>query len=263
MDEAHRRRIKKHQQGMRAIAKRRKEAAAANKTGKRPPPPSNKVPHPLPLPEDIKAPEYNNDCYIVGGGPSLTGFDWDNLNGKFTIAINRAYEILPEANIVYFTDDDFYQRHQKGMLAHKGKKYRGRLARQKVIKEPEVLELQLQPQPSGWSDQFGELYHGSNSGFACIQVAAQLGFKNIYLLGFDMMHQGTYQKGKNNCLGTTHWHDGHRRIDPPTAYGMMLRHYHNMAPQVTKRQLNVVNVNDPEKTALKFFPVKPLDEVFK
>ena len=140
------------------------------------------------------------------GRPSLTDFDWKKLDGKFLIAINRSYEVLPEAQIVYFTDDDFWQRHKGKMIAHKGKKYRGRLARKTVIDHPDVLELQLQPKPSGWSDQFGELYHGSNSGFACIQVAAQLGFKTINLLGFDMKHEGTYVKGKKNCLGTTHWH---------------------------------------------------------
>lgn len=263
MDQAQRRRLQKHQQQMRIIAKRRKQADVERRPGKRPPAPSNKVKHPLPLPDDIKASEYNYDCYIVGGGPSLTDFDWNKLDGKFTIAINRAYEILPESQIVYFTDDDFYQKHKKGMHKHKGKKYRGRLARQKVIDHPNVLEIQLQPQPSGWSDQFGELYHGSNSGYACIQVAAQLGFKNIYLLGFDMKHDGTYNKGKKNCKGTTHWHDGHRRIDPPTAYAMMLRHYSQMVPNVRKRNLNVVNVNDPKKTALTFFPVKTLEEVFK
>lgn len=261
MDEAHKRRIKKHQEQMRAIALRRKQSQAVNP--QKPAVPANQAPNRLNKPADIIASEYGNECYIVGGGPSLTGFDWSKLDGKFSIAINRAYEVLPSADIVYFTDDDFYQKHTRGMLAHKGKKYRGRLARRKVIDHPDVLELQLQPQPAGWSDQFGELYHGSNSGFACIQVAAQLGFTTIYLLGFDMKHEGTYVKGKKNCLGTTHWHDGHRRIDPPTAYTMMLRHYNAMAPHVKKRNLNVINVNDPAKTALKVFPIKPLAEVFK
>lgn len=261
MDEAHKRRIKKHQEQMRAIALRRKQAQAA--APNKPAPPTNAVSHKLVKPADIIPATFNHECYIVGGGPSLTGFDWAKLDGKFKIAINRAYEVLPSADIVYFTDDDFYQKHEKAMLAHKGKKYRGRLARRPVIKHPDVLELQLQPQPSGWSDQFGELYHGSNSGYACIQVAAQLGFTTIYLLGFDMRHEGAYNKGKKNCLGTTHWHDGHRRIDPPTAYTMMLRNYNTMAPHVQKRNLNVINVNEPNKTALKIFPIKPFAEVFK
>ena len=264
MDEAHRRRIKKHQQMMKTLAQRRKIAQEKNPNKRaKMEQQANKVVRALPVPDDIVASDFDNVCYIVGGGPSLTTFDWSKLDGKFCIAINRSYEILPNAQIVYFTDDDFWQRHKKGMTAHSGKKYRGRLARKPVIKHPDVLELQLQPQPSGWSDQFGELYHGNNSGFACIQVAAQLGFTTIYLLGFDMMHQGTYNKGKKNCKGTTHWHDGHRRIDPATAYKMFLKNYAQMVKPVQKRNLKVINVNNPKHTALKFFPIQPFEEVFK
>ena len=41
------------------------------------------VSHPLPIPEDIKADDFNKECYIIGGGPSLIGFDWSKLDGKF------------------------------------------------------------------------------------------------------------------------------------------------------------------------------------
>ncbi len=258
------RRVRKHQQAIQAAAKRRRQAQNAKKNPKAAAKATkvNQANRALPLPEDIKAGEFNNECYIVGGGPSLTKFDWKKLDGKFVIAINRAYEVLPDAQIIYFTDDDYWSRHAKGMLAHKGKKYRGRLAKRAVIKHPDVLELQLQPQPSGWSDQFGELYHGSNGGFACIQLAAQLGFTTIYLLGYDMKHRGKYNRGAKNCKGTTHWHNGHRRIDPATAYTMMKRHYQKMVPNVKKRNLNVINVNTPKGTDLKGFPIKLFEEVF-
>ena len=151
-----RQRIKKHQQQLKAAAamkkKRAEKQAARNKQleqhkkrqsqkarGGGPP----GVNHPLLVPEDIKAEEFNRECFIVGGGPSLIGFDWSNLDGKFSIAINRAYEVLPNAQIIYFTDDDYYHRHKGAMLKHSGKKFRGRLARRQVIKDKEVLELQL------------------------------------------------------------------------------------------------------------------------
>jgi uncharacterized Rossmann fold enzyme len=271
MNQAQRERIRKRQVQLaraRKLKAQRQEKIQqqAKAKAQKPKPRLNRnfVSHALPVPEDIKADEYNKECYIVGGGPSLIGFDWSNLDNKFVIAINRAYEVLPEAQIVYFTDDDYYQRHRSEMLVHKGKKFRGRLARKPVIKDPEVLELQLQAQPWGWSDQFGELYHGSNSTYACIQVAAQLGFKKIYLLGIDMKHQGNFNKQKKNNQGVTHWHNGHRRTDPAHAYKMMIGHYQKLAPEAKKRGIEVINVSSAlDGTALKVFPIKTFDEVFK
>jgi len=261
MDATQRKRIKKQQDRIKQLAQRRKAAKKAA-----PPQPKKKgrggvVSHPLKKP-DIDASQWNHECFIVGGGPSLVGFDWKNLDGKFIIGINRAYEILPEAQIIYFTDDDYWQKHRKGMMAHKGLKFRGRLARRPIIKEPGVTEIQLHSKPGGWSDTFGELYHGSNSGYACIQVAGQLGFTTIYLLGFDMKHYGNYNHKTKNSLGVTHWHNGHRRIDPKTCYAMFMRNYDVMKPLAEKRNFNIININTPKGTALKHFPVKSVEEVF-
>ncbi len=258
MNEAAKKRLKRQQERVKQLAKRRKKAAAAAQPKKKGPVP---VPQSLKKP-DIDASQWNHECFIVGGGPSLVGFDWKNLDGKFIIGINRAYEILPEAQIIYFTDDDYWQKHRKGMVAHKGLKFRGRLARRPIITESCVTEIQLQPKPGGWSDTFGELHHGSNSGYACIQVAAQLGFTTIYLLGFDMSHYGNYNRKTKNSTGVTHWHDGHRRIDPATCYAMFMRNYDVMKPLAAARNLNIININTPKGTALKHFPIKSVEEVF-
>lgn len=277
MNQAQRLKIKKHQQQLKAAAVRKqrnnKQSQLEARRAKNKKQQSQQVKrrkaagllstnNPLSVPEDIKAEEFNCECFIIGGGPSLIGFDWSNLDGKFCIAINRAYEVLPNAQIVYFTDDDYYQRHRKEMLKHTGKKFRGRLAKHRVIKDSEVLELQLQRQPFGWSDQFGELHHGSNSSYACIQVAAQLGFKKIYLLGVDMKHQGRYDRKKKNNKGVTHWHNGHRRTDPASAYKMMIGHYKKLAPEAKKRGIEIVNINNPKDTNLDVFPIKTIEEVF-
>lgn len=273
MNPTQREKIKRQQEQMRRAQERRKSRQEAlvkeqnksklqrNKQSKVHPA-NQHVAHPLPLPDDINAKDFREECFIIGGGPSLINFNWSCLSGKFTIAINRAYEVLPEAQIVYFTDDDYYQKHRDAMLKHKGKKYRGRIARKQVIKDKEVIEIQLQQRPWGWSDQYGELYHGSNSSYACIQLAAQLGFKRIHLLGVDMKHQGNYKRDKKNNKGVTHWHSGHRRTDPAHAYKMMLGHYEKLAPEAKKRGIEVINVNIPDQTTLKCFPIKSFFDVF-
>ena len=44
-------------------------------------------------------------CFVVGGGPSLNGFDFSLLNGFDTIAINKAVEYIQ--NPTYFITTDY------------------------------------------------------------------------------------------------------------------------------------------------------------
>ena len=52
--------------------------------------------------------------FIIGGGPSLKGFNWSLLAGKKTIAINRAIQFYPKADALYFTDGRVYSWYKKG-----------------------------------------------------------------------------------------------------------------------------------------------------
>lgn len=191
----------------------------------------------------------HKECYIVGGGPSLTAFNWDNLNNKFVIAINRAYEKLPNAQIIYFTDPDWWQRHKDAIVEHGAALYRGRINRKPDIVHPKVFEFQLLAE-QGWSDDWGYLYHGINSTYAAVQVAYQLGFKKINLLGVDMKWRGK----------RTHWHSGHKRIDPQLIFQRFMHNFNNMVPELKKRNIEVININ--YDTALKCFPVKSYKEAF-
>lgn len=185
-------------------------------------------------------------CYIVGGGPSLTNFDWSQLDDKFVIAINRAYEQLPNADIVYFTDIDFYQHNKTGLLAHSGRLIKGST---RVPCSPRVdarVEEYKLVAEKGWKTNDGQLCHGSNSTYAAINLAgAHLGFKTIYLLGVDLkvsQHQ-------------SHWHDGHPRIDPPSVYDKMERNFNSLAPRLKRINIDVFNINKPEHTSLTCFPL--------
>ena len=58
-------------------------------------------------------------CYIVGGGTSLKDFDWTLLDDKFTIALNNAHLVLPEADIIYCTDPPWIESNAQTLIAHK------------------------------------------------------------------------------------------------------------------------------------------------
>ena len=190
--------------------------------------------------------QYNNACYIVAGGPSLKGFDWNKLRGQFVIAINRAYEVLPDAQIVYFTDKDFWERHKEAMLQHNGQLMRGALNPSKEENHPDVQMYKLTG-AQGLETNEGQLKHGSNSTYAATNLAAvHLGFKRIYLLGVDMSW------GKKGDKSTSHWHDGHKRIDAESGYLNMIKNWKTIVQPLKDMGVEVWNAN-PE-SALQCFP---------
>lgn len=190
-------------------------------------------------------------CYIIGGGPSLTNFNWSLLDGHFVIAINRAYEKLPNADIIYFTDIDFWETHKANMKKLNGRLIRGTL-RLGTTKDPSVKEYKLTG-ATGIDTTPDCLKHGNNSVHAAINLALfHLGFDIVYLLGVDMKW-----KGKQ-----THWHDGHRRIDNQSVYKQMISNFEEMSKELKKYpKKQVININDDSE--LKCFPVISVEQAFQ
>lgn len=203
---------------------------------------------------DIDLVKYNYTCYIAGGGPSLKGFDWSILDDKFVIAINRSYEVLPYAQILYFTDQDYWDAHKEKMRAHSGTLVRGVLKLGKSDKD--ITEYYLSG-AQGLETTPGSLKHGSNSPYAATNLAVQLGFKKIYLLGIDM------KWGKKGDKSTSHWHSGHKRIDGESVFKKMIANWQTMKQPLKELGVEIINVNTPEQTDLKVFPIKSFEEVFK
>jgi hypothetical protein len=141
--------------------------------------------------------------YIVGGGPSLKGFNWNHLKGKHTIAINKAFKVIPWSEVLYWTDARFYRWHKHDIDALEGIKVTCRNA---PCLSPNIILLTTSGK-TGIDKRPNFIRAGNSSGFAAINVAYHLGVKKIYLLGFDME-----SSDKN-----THWHEG---------YG--IRHDHNI-----------------------------------
>jgi len=133
--------------------------------------------------------------YIVGGGPSLEGFNWSLLKTKKVIAINKAFKYVPWANVLYWTDSRFYGWHKNEIDAldcykytiSSGTNYDERV---NVIKKGNRYGLEKDPRV---------LAHGDNSGYAAINLAYHLGAAKIVLLGYDMGSHGN----------KTHFHDGY------------------------------------------------------
>lgn len=174
------------------------------------------------------------DWCIVGGGPSLIGFDFSRLAKYNVIAVNRAYEVLPHAQYIYFSDYRFWGWHQDGLLVHQGSKVTGSPIK---IKHPDVLHYKLTGY-RGIDLRPGKLRGGNSSGYAAINLAVHLNARRIYLFGFDMCAQE----------GVTHWHNGHLIKTKPTVYAdNMLRYFPTAVKALACLGVEVYNVGIDSK----------------
>lgn len=184
----------------------------------------------------------HNTIYVVAGGPSLTGYDWSKLRDKRVIAVNRSYEVLPYAEIVYFSDKRFFHWHEKGLIAHSAVKVTGA-----KLEHPEVDNVSFSGR-GGLSTVPGVLRSGNCSGYAAINLAIQMGATSIVLLGFDMKFSA----------GDSHWHDGHPIPNKERQFKKMLPFFETMLR--TSRALNVSIINACPESAITCFQKIQLEQ---
>ena len=179
-------------------------------------------------------------AFIIGGGPSLKGFNWDLLRGELTIGINRAFEKF-DPSMMFCMDTRLW-----GWIV------RGDFGREAVRRYEEFTGMRV------WIDNpsfifpddinvvgMGELSPcGSNSGHAAVKLAMLLGANPIYLLGFDMRGNG---KG-----GQKWWHDGYADKQPEGVYATFIKALTEDAPAIKATGTTVVNLTP--RSALKCFP---------
>jgi len=190
--------------------------------------------------------ELRNDervIYIAGGGPSLKGYNWNLLKDKRIIAVNRSYEVIPWAEVVYFTDKRFFDWHKDGLIKHNGVKITG----DKHIDHPDVQNYRLTG-CKGIDLGHMRLKHGNNSGYAAMNLAVHLGARIIVLLGFDMKFSGE----------ESHWHNGYPVASRPKQYKNMLSCFKSIAVGLNNRGITVFNAC--EDSELKEFYKTPLDK---
>jgi len=189
-------------------------------------------------------------CFIIGGGPSLKGFDFERLRGRGrVIAINRVYEFVPFAEVHYFMDNPYYRRlrNEPGWKAFPGIKVY--LNMSGYVVDGEVVSLR----PLGRTGLSGSittgLYHGNNSGVGAIGLAHCLGANPIYLLGYD---------GKRTP-GDSHFHSGYNKGMSDAVLARMTKDFDAIAPLLRAAGTHVINLN-PD-SAIRCFPFLIMDVI--
>ena len=184
-------------------------------------------------------------AFIVGGGPSLANFNFDKLQYKKTIIINKAIQFYPKADILYWTDARVYHWYKKDIDNFRGDKYT--IKPFDVPKDVKALRNTgkhgLEYDPTG-------VRHGNNSGYAAINLAVHLGVKRIVLLGFDMGNQGNQ----------SHFHDGYPvKVTQNKTYELtMAPMFLSLVEPLRKKKIEIINANPQSK--LNCFPKMNLEK---
>jgi hypothetical protein len=165
------------------------------------------------------------------------------------IAVNDAWRLAPWADVLYASDHPWW-RHYRGVPDFAGEKHSigvSRLARGSVPRCPDIRVwrncgvLGLERTPDG-------LRTGGNSGYAALNLAVQLGARQIVLLGYTM---GTV-RGKTHFFG-----DHPSGLNNRSPYAAFVRAYDSLIAPLSAAGVTVVNAT-PE-THLTCFPRVTLD----
>ena len=198
-------------------------------------------------------------CFIIGGGPSMPrefGVPEEVIQGvlkghlqpeayspylkaihnEHIIAVNMAYRLGNWIDILFFGDDGYWSNNKNQILAFPGL----RITCCKNVESQyhkRVKILQKDPAHNvGISTKPGYLSWNKNSGGAAISVAAQLGVKQIILLGFDMK----LDDNKNQ-----HWHKFYAG-NPKTVGGTFKMHkrgFPAIAEDAKRLGIEILNAN--------------------
>lgn len=159
------------------------------------------------------------------------------------ISINKSYDLLPFADVVYACD-------QKPWLWYP---YMQSATGIKVTMTVPLYEDVHQVRNAGrlgLSVDPDALCTGGNSGYQAINLAVHLGAKTILLFGYDM---------KPNARGSMHWHKEHPIPTPATGCRDWLINFKSIVYPLKNMRIRVINCT-PE-SSLDLFPKMSLTEV--
>lgn len=198
-------------------------------------------------------------CFLIGGGPSLKGFDFSQLKGELVITVNRAFEdcswsainICQDARVFgWYEGGDLGEEARKKFASYKG--YKTWLNVQAFPFPEDIYQIDLcHVSDFNYKNYSGGIPPHGNSGLNALCVAACLGADPIYLLGFDM---------KGSDKHTANYHKGYPTQDSDNVYPQFIQDFKN-AMGAFNPGSRVINLN-PD-SALRCFPFGRFEDLPK
>lgn len=153
-------------------------------------------------------------CFVIGNGPSLTPEDLNLIKGEYSFAANRIYDIYPrtEWRPTYYGIQDFYVLQEISQEIEDEEN--GARVRFIVSNRTEYMCEKMKHDEKNrffylgtclsenrnikfTSDFSRTVGHGRTITYAMIQLAAYMGFNEIYLLGVDHSYGNYIDKNGN------------------------------------------------------------------
>lgn len=187
-------------------------------------------------------------CYVIASGPSLIGFDFAALPEGTRIGANRS-AWLANCDLLVTVDRNFHRKEAARIKAFGSRAYVA--ISDKSEHYPDVNYWSYAPGLPGLAMADSTL-GGSNSGFAALNLAVQLGYDEIALLGFDYKWVGD----------RSHFHEGYnqkRHIE--RQLHQWSRAHDNAAAQLKPLGVRVTNFVGPMGSMVKAYPTAPLADL--
>lgn len=174
------------------------------------------------------------DAFIIGGGPSLRGYDFSRLAGKNVIGVNDAFRLGPKINSYVLFGDSGFWKENMAQLETCGVPVVTLHPSLMFINVPWLLQMARMKDGIHEGPVLGWNY---NTGAAAINLANTLGAVRIFLLGFDL--------GKKADDGRSHWHDHRTKTIPEDSYDRFIRGFRSVAEGMARYpETKVLNVTD-------------------
>jgi hypothetical protein len=189
--------------------------------------------------------------YIIGGGPSLKGFDFSRLDGRFKLGCNRsAWDA--DCDALFSLDQHFMRMARADIIAFRGEKILAVPQNLQNHRQMDDVLYLMHERGSGLSEKPGRVY-GVNSGYGALGVAYHKCAPEVYLLGFDFM------PGKE----ATHWHGGYSWHNKSNVryYDRWASNFERARQQLDERGIRVVNVVGDCGSKVTAFDTMHLDEL--
>lgn len=206
-----------------------------------------------PIIHEIYSKVMGTDIFIVGGGSSLTNFDFSKLKDKNVIAINSAFKRFDRDDVIlYWGDASFGSANSKELLNHPSKyKFTSTvfadtaIARNKTgVANSTILK---KTGDYGYDSNINHV-KGNNSGTQALNFALNLHPSRIFLLGFDMKYIGS----------KSHFHEYHTCPTASSTYPeRFIPSMEKLAQQSSHLATKVINCS--LDSALKCFSVENVE----
>jgi hypothetical protein len=127
---------------------------------------------------------------IIGGGPSLKGFDFSRIpKHRKVIAINAAFKFCPQADVFFTEDYRFLEKFGAELDSFQGVKVwhclKGIKKEKGLALCPSLTVIEEKRDDKFWAKDLFSLSFSSNSAVGAINLAEILGASRLFLLGID------------------------------------------------------------------------------